>query len=179
MLRCLLLSKAESCWVRYTLLSYVAPSELRLPELFVCCTVRSCTILSYAAPFRATLHPTASPRITLHHTELGYTILGYPAVSELGCTCWAILHHAELHSTLLSYAVPCLCYAAPYWASMHPSVLRCILLSYAAPYWGTPPQPTALRFSLLSYAAPSWVTLHPTELRCTRLSYYAPFSCVS
>jgi hypothetical protein len=55
--------------------------------------------------------------------------------------------------------------AASYWATLHPTELRCILLSYAASYWATL-HPTELRCILLSYAA-------PTELRCTIVSYAA------
>jgi hypothetical protein len=85
-------------------------------------------------------------------------------------------------------------YAAPYWATLHPTEFHCILfcapselccctlLNYAAPYWApghstellqywATQYPTELRWTLLSYAEPYWATLNPTELRCTLLSY--------
>ncbi len=53
---------------------------------------------------------------------------------------WAKLHPTELRCTLLSYA-------APYWATLHPTKLCCTLLSYAALY---------LSFAApKSYAAPA------------------------
>jgi hypothetical protein len=41
-----------------------------------------------------------------------------------------------------------------HWAKLHPTELRC---------------------TLLSFAAPRWATLHPRELRCTLLSFAAPY----
>ncbi len=68
---------------------------------------------------------------------------------------------AVVHPTELQY------YAAHYWATLHPTELRCTLLSFAASYWAT--------------FHPNWAThqpdgdaLHPTELRCTLLSYASP-----
>ncbi len=90
-----------------------------------------CTLLSYAAPYRA----------TLHLTELCFT------QNELRCT------PTEQRCTPLSYA-------APYWATLHIIELRCTLLSYAALYWATL-HLTELRCTLLSYTAPYWATLHP------------------
>ncbi len=47
-------------------------------------------------------------------------------------------------------------YAAPNWATLHPTELSCTLPSYAAPSWAT------LHF---------WAKLHPFELRCTLRSH--------
>ncbi len=64
----------------------------------------------------------------------------------------------------------------PYWATLQPTELRCILLSFASPYWATL-HPTELRFSLLSYVAPYWAAVHPSELHCTllRVCYFCYF----
>ncbi len=92
----------------------------------------------------------------------------------LCCTFWAMLHLTEPRGILLSYA-------APSWATLYP-------LSYAAPYWAkvhlaeihsTPYElpmlhSTELRWTLLSYAEPYWAMLYPSELRCSILSYTAP-----
>ncbi len=81
-----------------------------------------------------------------------------------------MLYLTEPRGTLLSYA-------APYWATLHltvlrwthkaelrPIELRCTLLSYTQnPNWATM-HPTELRWTLLSYAEPYWATLYPTEL---------------
>jgi hypothetical protein len=74
-----------------------------------------------------------------------------------------------------------------HWAKLHPTKLRCTLLSYAAPPWSTL-HPIEQRCTLLSYAAFQWAMLHPiwtllhpksyatpSELSCTLLSYAAPF----
>ncbi len=85
---------------------------------------------------------------------------------------WATLHPTELRCILLSYA-------ASYWATLHPTELRCTHLSYTEPSWAVI-HPNELRCklvsyaALLSYAALFWAMLHPTELRCIKLSYTAP-----
>ncbi len=109
-----------------------------------------CTLLSYAAPYWATLHP----------RELRCTPVSYAAPP------WATLHPRELRCTLLSYAAPYWAtlhtksYAAPFWAKLPPSELRCTLLSYALPFWATL-HPTELRWTLI-------------ELRCTQKNIFPP-----
>ncbi len=62
-----------------------------------------------------------------------------------------------------------LSYAAPYWATPHPTEPRRTLLSYTATtYWATP-HPTEPRRTLLSFAAPYWVMPHTNDLLCTLL----------
>ncbi len=83
-------------------------------------------------------------------------------------------------------------YAAPYWATLHPTEFYCILfcapselcctplscacillISYNTPYLATL-HPFELWCSLLSYPLPScWTMLYPSELRCTLLSHGA------
>ncbi len=46
-----------------------------------------------------------------------------------------------------------------HWAKLHPTELRCTLLSFAAPSWATL-HPIELRGTLLSYAAFKWAILH-------------------
>ncbi len=85
-----------------------------------CCTLLSHggTLLSYAAPYWATLNPLSS-----------------------AASYWAKVHLAEIHSTitelrctLMSCTLnPTLRYAGPSWATLYPTELRCSLLSYAAP----------------------------------------------
>ena len=79
--------------------------------------------LSYAAPMKSYVAP-SEPRSTLN---------------ELRCTPWDTLHPewATLH--------PIMSYAASQRATLHPSELRCTILSYAAS--------SELRCTLLSYAA--------------------------
>jgi hypothetical protein len=48
-------------------------------------------------------------------------------------------------------------YAAPYWATLHLTELRCTLLSSAALSWATL-HPFELSYTLLSYAAFNWAT---------------------
>ncbi len=94
------------------------------------------TLLSYAAPYSATLHPTAiwcTHFATLHSCEPSCTFLSYAASS------WATVPHSELH------------YITSHWAMLHPTELRCI-------HWATL-RPSKLRYKPLSYAASS-------ELRC-------------
>ncbi len=75
--------------------------------------------------------------------------------------CWNRSYTFGAGCTLLSYK-------APYWATLHPTMLRC-----------TPPwvynASSELRRTLLSYAKPYLATLHPTDLRYTLLSFAAPF----
>ncbi len=74
-----------------------------------------------------------------------------------------------------------------HWAKLHPTELRCFLLSYNARSRATL-HPNELRCTLLSYAAfkwamlhPIWASLHPksyatpSKLSCTLLSCAAPF----
>ncbi len=74
-----------------------------------------------------------------------------------------------------------------YWAKLHPTMLRCTLLSHAAPPWATL-HPIELRCTLLSYAAFQWAMLHPiwaflhpksyatpSELSCTLLRSAEPY----
>jgi hypothetical protein len=115
-----------------------------------------CSLLSYAAPYCPTLHP----------TELCRTLLSKAPPY------WAMPLPTLLRCTPLSYAtldnICCilLCYAAP-WAMPHPTVLRCTPLSYAALdniccifYYATP-HPELCR-TLLCYAVPHWAMLHST-----------------
>ncbi len=74
------------------------------------------TLLSYAAPYWAMLHP-----LGLRCTLLSYTAPYWVA------SYWGKLHPSEQRCTLLSYA-------APYWATLHPPELCSTLLSYGAPY---------------------------------------------
>ncbi len=101
-----------------------------------------CTLLSYAAPYWATLHPTKLCCIKLSYAAPNQS---WAAPSELSCI-------------LLSYAGPFWATLHPIWAMLHPKMfatpweLRCTL-------W--------INCALLSYAAPFWPTLHPTDLRLT------------
>jgi hypothetical protein len=64
------------------------------------------TLLSYAAPYWATLH--GIHQAPLRPFELRCTLLSYTAHPyELAHPNWASLHHAELRWALQSYAVPC------------------------------------------------------------------------
>jgi hypothetical protein len=83
----------------YTLLSYTAPywATMHPPEL-------RCTLLSYTAPFWAMLHPI-----------------------------WATLHPSELSCTLLNYTAPFWAMLHPIWAKLHPLDKLRALLSYDAP----------------------------------------------
>jgi hypothetical protein len=74
----------------------------------------------------------------------------------------------------LSYAAPCLNYAANFWSTrhpncvtLHPSELRCTLTELSC----TLIEPRCI---LLTTLHPNCATLHPSELRCTLLSYAAP-----
>jgi hypothetical protein len=111
-------------------------------------------ILSYAASYWPTLHPTelgCTLRCnTALHTNLSCILPRYPGPSELCCT-------------ILSYA-------AHYCAMMHATELFCPLLSNCAPFWATK-HPSKLLCSL-------GATEHPTKLCCTLLSslrYAAPY----
>jgi len=77
----------------------------------------SCTLLSYAAPYLATLHPTKLCCIQMSYAA---PYLSFSAPQELRYTLWTKLHPSELCCTLLSYA-------APFWAMLHPSELSCTL----------------------------------------------------
>ncbi len=124
----------------------------------------SCTLLSYIAPYRATLQP---PELrcalfwaTLHHVELRCTLLSYAAFN------WAMLNYgspSELSCTLLSYI-------APYWATLQPPELCC------AQFWSTL-RPVELRCTLLSYAAFKWAMLHPIWANPRKKSQYGPRVC--
>ena len=121
----------------------------------------SCTLLSYIAPYWATLQP---PELrcalfwaTLHHVELRCTLLSYAAFN------WAMLNYgspSELSCTLLSYI-------APYWATLQPPELCC------AQFWSTL-RPVELRCTLLSYAAFKWAMLHPIWANPREKSQYVP-----
>ncbi len=105
-------------------------------------TEPSCTLLRYAAPSWAMLHPselycTIRARLsTLHPTLLLWTLFNYPAPF------WAMLHPSELLHTLLT-TLHQLSNAVSYWASLNSCEFCCSL----------------------------WATLHSTELSCILLSY--------
>jgi hypothetical protein len=99
------------------------------------------------------------PSYTLHRTVLHCILfLSYAVPSELHCTLWATLHPTELRCILLTYTTP-------YWATLHLAELLpsppalCTLLSYVVSFW------TMLH--LLSNAAAYWATGHLTELHYT------------
>jgi hypothetical protein len=115
------------------MLHYGSPSEL------------SCTLMSYIAPYWATLQP-----------------------PELRCALfWAPLHPVELRCILLSYAAFNWAMLHPIWAILHPIWATLRLKSYASS--------SELSCALLSYAALFWAMLHPSELCCILLSYAVPF----
>ncbi len=129
------------------------------------------TVKLYAAPYRATLHPTELHCILFSSSagaspcELHCTLWAMPQPRSEPAYYWAIKHPTELHCTRLSYDAAW--WATLYWAMLMLSTsARGTLLSYAAPYWAT--------LYPLSYAAPYWATLNPTELRWTLLSYAVP-----
>ncbi len=113
--------------------------------------------------------------------ELRCTLLRHTAYFRYAPYCWAIRccillsyptpYWASLHP-FLSDAAPCELHCT-LRVTLHPTVLRCILLNCAAFYWTTL-HPTELYLTLLSYTAHFWATLHPAELRCTLLSYPPP-----
>ncbi len=162
-----------------------------------------CIVLSYPAPYWASLAITASFSWAPLY-PLSYTAPSELCCTPMSCTCillsWAITHPTGLHCTLLSYDAAC-------WATLsHPTELCCTLLNYAAPseqcctllshgavyraklyplscagpYWAkvhhTELHSTLaeLRCTLLSFAEPYWATMYPTDLRCSLLSYVAP-----
>jgi hypothetical protein len=81
---CILSSYAAPCWATGTRHRY--PSKLPSATPYEL----SWTLLSCAAPYWSTLHP----------SELRCSLLSYARL------CWATLHTAELRFTLLSYSSP-------------------------------------------------------------------------
>ncbi len=71
---------------------------------------------------------------------------------------WATMHTAKL-------------YAAPYWATLHPTEFHCILFCAPSELCCTPLSCACI---LLSYNTPYWAALHPGELWCSLLSYPLP-----
>jgi hypothetical protein len=75
----------------------------------------------------------AKLHLTLHHTELRCTLLSSASPNELHCTLLRGAVPLRYAAPYLSVAAPYLIYAAPsgiLWAMLHP-------LSYAAPFWAT------------------------------------------
>ncbi len=127
-------------------------------------------------PYLATLHPLAyaaycwTIRCTILNYHAPYCILflSYAVLSALHCTRWAMLHPTALRCILLSYTTP-------YWATLHPAELHhpqylteqcCFLLNYAAS--------SELCCTLLSFDVSYWATLYPTELRSTMWATLQP-----
>jgi hypothetical protein len=122
----------------------------------------------------------------LDHKNAYAWLTFFPAFRLLLEVPWSILHLGERLCTFLSYAAPYFVmlhswtmlhtaelYAAPYWATLQPTDIHCIIyLSYAAPselhctQWAT--------LHPLSYAAPHWAALHSNLQYHTLLSYTAP-----
>ncbi len=94
------------------------------------------TLMSYAAPYWATLHTTKLCCIQLSD-----------AAPYLTCAA----HY-------LNYTLHPLSFAAPFCATLHPSELRCTLRATLHPLDKL--RPFELCCTLLSYAAPYWATLH-------------------
>ncbi len=121
--------------------------------------------------------------VTVHTVHSFYNIY---AVNSSVAICWGsspFRHRWPAHrvssresNSGLPYIKPThyqLSYAAPYWATPHPTELHrpC----------GPTPHPTELRRTLratphpLSYASPNWAMRHLTKLRRSLLSYAAPY----
>ncbi len=127
-LGCTLLCNASPYWAA------LHPSEL------LCTLWPTLHLLSNAAPYWAFLRP--SKLCFSLPTDLSFILLSYLAPSELGFSPYlALLYNSKLSFILLSYPAPSklgctlLSYAAPYWATLHPSELEVHPLSYAAPYY--------------------------------------------
>ncbi len=141
------------------MLHYGSPSEL------------SCTLLSYIAPYWATLQP---PELRcalfwapLHSVELRCTLLSYAAFNwAMLHPIWAILHpiwttlRPKSHASSSELSCALLSYAALFWAMLHPSELCCTFPSYAAHYWARPHSKWATR-----HPKNKWPPLPPSQLR--------------
>jgi hypothetical protein len=108
------------------------------------------TLVSYTAPYWATLRPPElhCPLMSyIEPIELRWTLLSVCCIptelrcilSELRFTIWAKLHPSEVRCTL---------------SDLHPSEIRCTLWAKL--------RPSEICCTLLIYAAPFWATLRPT-----------------
>ncbi len=151
-----------------------------------------CTLLSFAAPNYAMLHPikvSCNPLTysMLHLTKLHRDLLGYTVYpSELRCIiltlrcmllsyavpCWAMLHPAKICCTLLKYAEPCKIpcmhpqrYAETYRDTLQSLICSAILVTlHIAEICCTTLY--SIQFTILRYDSPNWAMLHLTKLSC-------------